>query len=223
MFLGLDLGTSNVKVLIVAPDGSVAAEGSAPLARSTTPGGGVEQDIDQIWDATCQAVAQAVRQTDGRPVQALGVSSQGGALQLLDAHQQPLGRVISWLDPRGAPFDRQLEEQLGEAYLVAHTGCNLSAMTLGQLLRLRQHSPELLDAAPGFLPPPPPYSMPGAKETVSHRQSVEVELVQPHPPVELGLAIGVGIELVDDDRASLNPADEIRADRALFETHPAAA
>ncbi len=147
MFLGLDLGTSNVKVLVVEPDGSVAAEGSAPVTRSTTPEGGVEQDIDQIWDATCQAIQQALRHTDGQPVQAVGVSSQGGAMQLLDAHERPLGRVISWLDTRGSPFDRQLEEQWGEAYLVAHTGCNLSAMTLGQILRLRRESPELLDAA----------------------------------------------------------------------------
>lgn len=150
MFLGLDLGTTNVKVLVVDRDGSIVAEGSAPVDRTTTPDGGVEQDINQIWDATCEAIRQAVRQTPGRNIQAVGVSSQGGAVQLLSERDEPVGPVISWLDTRGKPFDRQLEEQLGEAYLVAHTGCNLSTMTLGQILRLQQEPPELLDASEHF-------------------------------------------------------------------------
>jgi len=150
MFLGLDLGTTNVKVLVVDRDGSIAAEGSAPVKRTTTPDGGVEQDIDQIWDATCEAIRQAVRQRPGQNIQAVGVSSQGGAVQLLDAQDESVGPVISWLDTRGKPFDRQLEEQLGEAYLIDHTGCNLSTMTLGQILRLQQESPDILDASQQF-------------------------------------------------------------------------
>ena len=59
MFLGLDLGTSNVKVLVVEQDGSIVAQGSASMARHTTPDGGVEQDVDQIWDVTCRAIGQA--------------------------------------------------------------------------------------------------------------------------------------------------------------------
>ena len=145
MFLGLDLGTTNVKVLVVDHDGSIAAEGSAPVARTTTPDGGVEQDINQIWGATCAAIRQAVCQTPDQSIQAVGISSQGGAVQLLNAQDEPIGPVISWLDARGKPFDRQLEEQLGESYLVAHTGCNLSSMTLGQILRLQHESPRRLE------------------------------------------------------------------------------
>ena len=116
MFLGLDLGTTNVKVLVVDRDGSIAAEGSAPVTRTTTPDGGVEQDINQIWNATCEAIRQAVRQMPGRNIQAVGVSSQGGAVQLLSAQNESVGPVISWLDTRGKPFDRQLEEEMGVEY-----------------------------------------------------------------------------------------------------------
>jgi xylulokinase len=147
MFLGLDLGTSNVKSLLVDDHGSILAEGSAAVDRSMTPDGGVVQDIHQIWDATCQAVREAVALVDARRVQAVGVSSQGGALQLLDAREDPLGPVISWLDTRGQPFDRQLEELWGTQYLVEHTGCNLSGTTLGQIARLRRETPEVLRAA----------------------------------------------------------------------------
>lgn len=150
MFLGIDLGTTNVKALVVDSGGAIVARGSAGVLRSTTPHGGVEQDIDQIWEATCQAIREAVDQSPAGRIQAIGVSSQGGALQLLDAGGEPLGRVISWLDGRGNRFDREFQQRMGQEYLVAHTGHNLSSMALGQLLRLQQESPGLLEAAAGL-------------------------------------------------------------------------
>ncbi len=147
MFLGLDLGTTNVKALAVDARGTVVAQGSAPVTRTTTPDGGVEQDIDQIWDATCEAICEAVGQTSAEDIRAIGISGQGGALQLLGAQDEPVGPVISWLDGRGKRFDREFEQRMGMGYLVAHTGSSLSSMTLGQLLRLREESPELLEAA----------------------------------------------------------------------------
>ncbi len=149
MFLGLDLGTTNVKALVVDIRGTIVAQGSAPVLRTTTPDAGVEQDIDQIWDATCQAIGEAVGKVSGKEIRAVGISSQGGALQLLDTHDEPMGPVISWLDGRGRRFDRQFEQQVGEEWLVAHTGHNLSSMALGQLLRLQKETPEVLEEAAG--------------------------------------------------------------------------
>jgi len=147
MFLGLDLGTTNVKAVAVDAGGRVVVDGSAAVDRFTTPDGGVEQNIEQIYDAACQAVREALAGTEASKIQAIGVSSQGGAVQLLDADDQPVGRVISWLDGRGKPFDDKLVQEVGEDYLVEHTGCNVSTMTLGQLLRIREKSPDLLERA----------------------------------------------------------------------------
>jgi len=143
MFLGLDLGTTNVKALVVDGDGRVVAEGSAPVERVSTPDGGVEQDIDEIEAATLRAVREAAAGTDAARVRALGVSSQGGALQWLDALGKPIGRAISWLDSRGQPFDRQLVEELGEEFFAEHVGHYGSAIAPGQVLRLQQESPEV--------------------------------------------------------------------------------
>ena len=61
MFLGLDLGTTNIKALAVEADGRVVAEGAGgAVGRDCTPDGGVVQDLDEIWRATCQAIRQAV-------------------------------------------------------------------------------------------------------------------------------------------------------------------
>ena len=132
-----------MKAVVVDEEGQVAAAGSAPLERFCGGDGGVEQDIEQIWDAACAAIGQAAAAAGGA-IRAVGVSSQGGAMQMLDGQDRPLGRVISWLDGRGRPFDRELTRELGEDFFAAHVGHGASAVTLGQVLRLRQVSPEVL-------------------------------------------------------------------------------
>jgi sugar (pentulose or hexulose) kinase len=145
-YLGIDLGTTNVKAVAVDEEGRAVAAGSSPVERTCTLDGGVEQDIEQIWSATCDAMRQAACTAASAAIRAIGVSSQGGALQLLDAEEQPLGRVISWLDGRGRPFDLELVAELGEDFLAEHIGHGGSTMTLGQVLRLRREAPHLLQA-----------------------------------------------------------------------------
>lgn len=144
MFVGLDLGTTNIKALVVDARGEVVAEGSAPVRRFCTPDGGVEQDIDEIWQSSCRALREAVGQVEAGSIRALGISSQGAAIQLLDEHDQPTARVISWLDGRGRAFDDQLTATLGEEFFARRLGRAPCTMTPGQILRLRHEAPELL-------------------------------------------------------------------------------
>ena len=136
MFLGLDLGTTNVKVLVVDRQGNLLDEGSSAVDRFYTPDGGVEQDVEQIWGATLAAIAAAVTNVNPAEIEAIGVSSQGAALQFLDEHDRPVGRVISWLDGRGRPFDERITAQQGEDFFVQHIGRHASTMTIGQVLRM---------------------------------------------------------------------------------------
>ena len=102
MYLGLDLGRPERQSGHRGRDGQIAAGGSAPVERFCGGDGGVEQDIEQIWAAACDAIRQAAGAVDGA-IRAVGVSSQGGAMQLLDGHEQPIGRVVSWLDGAAGP------------------------------------------------------------------------------------------------------------------------
>ncbi|NOX54826.1 MAG: hypothetical protein GXP27_10390 [Planctomycetes bacterium] len=143
MYLGLDLGTTNVKALVVDDCGHIVSEGTAPVERIHTPEGGVEQNIEQIWDQTCAAIRSAVTGIDATAIQAIGVSSQGAALQWLDGDGQPIGPIISWLDGRGRTFDDKITEELGEDFFADHIGRCRATMAVGQILRLREQSPEL--------------------------------------------------------------------------------
>lgn len=141
-YLGLDIGTTNIKVLLTDSTGKVLSEGSAEVLRYDTPDGGVEQDIHQIWQATCDAIRQAIKGIDSKEIHAIGVSSQGGALQPLDENEKPVGRVISWLDKRGREYDKELTAELGSEFFCKNIGHAKSAIVPGQIMRLQTECPE---------------------------------------------------------------------------------
>ena len=138
VYLGIDLGTTNIKAQIVAEDGSVISRGSAPVNIVYGADGAAEQDMEDIWTGTLAAVAQAVSGGHGSRVLAVGISSQGGALQILDAAGHRSGPVIGWQDSRGGPWDRELTARNGCDWFVRHVGMRKGFITSGQILRLRE-------------------------------------------------------------------------------------
>jgi len=144
LLLGLDLGTTNVKALVTDARGVVRGAASRPVTLTAVGEGGVEQDIEDIWQAALDAIRGALRPVDAAAVVALGVSSQGGALQLLDADGQPLGKVVSWLDHRGRPEDEALTAELGRPWFRQRIGHGCCAYAMGQILRLRREAPSWL-------------------------------------------------------------------------------
>ena len=150
MYLGIDLGTTNVKAVLADAGGRIRARGSSPLQLLHTPDGGIEQDIEEIWSAAIEAVRQIGATADLAGVRSLGVSAQGGALQLLDAGDRPVGRVISWLDGRGRARDEQFTRRLGADWFAAHTGHGAAAVAVGQIARLAGERTRPLEAI-GFV------------------------------------------------------------------------
>lgn len=146
MLLGLDLGTTNVKALVTDRAGQPLAQASSPIQLFHVGNGGVEQDMAEIEQATIATLQKVAREVDASRIEAIGVSSQGGALQVLDAQDQPQGRVISWLDQRGRPFDAALTAELGRDWFLRHLSRGGSGLGIGQLLRLRHEQPEVLQA-----------------------------------------------------------------------------
>jgi len=137
-YLGIDLGTTNIKAQIVDEHGAVRWTGSHAVGVRYSPDGGAEQDIGEIWDATVAAVKQATASAAGDSVRAIGISSQGGALQVLDSSGRPFGSVIGWQDTRRSPWDRRLIEWKGADWFGEHTGLSVPGTSAVQILRLRE-------------------------------------------------------------------------------------
>ncbi|HTL18475.1 MAG TPA: FGGY-family carbohydrate kinase [Patescibacteria group bacterium] len=145
MLLGIDLGTTNVKALVTDHQGRPLGYGACPVRLFRLADAGVEQDMEEIWQAAITAVRQATQSIKASEVESIGVSSQGGAMQLLDGNGNAVGRVISWLDQRGKRFDDKLTAELGREWFLRRTLHGGSWLTSGHILRLRQEQPELLD------------------------------------------------------------------------------
>ncbi len=135
-YLGLDLGTTNIKAQVIAEDGRVLSSASASVGISYGADGAVVQDFEDIWSGTRAAVGKAASSA-GAELMALGISSQGGAMQVLDRKGCCFGPVIGWQDSRGAAWDLEMTERLGRDWYVKHIGVARSLLTGGQILRLR--------------------------------------------------------------------------------------
>jgi xylulokinase len=84
MFLGIDIGTSSIKAVLVDDAGAVADQASAALTVSRPHPGWSEQDPTDWWTATNHAVT-ALDAQRRRQVRAIGLSGQMHGATLIDA------------------------------------------------------------------------------------------------------------------------------------------
>ena len=101
MFLGLDLGTSGLKALVIDDAQRVVAQASASLEVSRPQSGWSEQD-PMRWIAACETVFRALPSDVKTRIQAIGLSGQMHGAVLLDASDTPLLPCILWNDTRSA-------------------------------------------------------------------------------------------------------------------------
>src|SRR3954470_10959026 len=99
MYLGIDIGTSSVKAVIVDDKDAVIEQASAPLNVSRPHVGWSEQNPADWWSATNAAVL-ALPADKRRAVRAVGLSGQMHGATILDATDKPLRPAILWNDGR---------------------------------------------------------------------------------------------------------------------------
>lgn len=104
MYLGLDIGTSSVKAVLMDDSQRIIASETAPLDVSRPHAGWSEQDPESWWTA-CEAVLDKLAKAHGRQVAAvrgIGLSGHMHGATLLDATDKPLRPCILWNDVRSA-------------------------------------------------------------------------------------------------------------------------
>jgi xylulokinase len=142
MYLGIDIGTSSVKAVLVDEHGAISAQASAPLEVSRPRPGFSEQDPESWWQAT----VKAVRSLPAEPraaVRAVGLSGQMHGATLLDAQDRPLRPAILWNDGRSAAECLELERR--EPQSRAITGnIMMPGFTAPKLLWVSRHEPDIL-------------------------------------------------------------------------------
>ncbi|MFL5578807.1 MAG: xylulokinase [Gemmatimonadaceae bacterium] len=143
LFLGLDVGTSGVKAILVSPAGDVVAGATAPLAMATPHPGWAEQHPDAWWEATLTATRELLAGRPGARVAAVGISGQMHSSVFLDREGKVIRPALLWCDGRTTEECREItraaggEERLRD--LVANPA--LEGFTLPKVLWLRKHEP----------------------------------------------------------------------------------
>ena len=104
-YLGIDVGTSGTKTLVMDPRGRVLATGAGEHGISAPRPGWSEQDPTDWWRATVKATRAAITKAgiDGRAIAGVGLSGQMHGLVLLGGDGKSLRPAIIWNDQRTAP------------------------------------------------------------------------------------------------------------------------
>ena len=153
-YLGIDVGTTAVKALVVDESGGVVGEAESPLNVSAPRPGWAEQDPHEWWEGTVNAVRGASARAGVREVEAIGLSGQMHSLVLLDKADRVLRPAILWNDVRTTAQCRFIVDQVGKAGLRRMVGNpELEGFTAPKLLWMRDEEPSLFDQARTLLLP----------------------------------------------------------------------
>src|SRR5258705_2099561 len=144
MDIGIDLGTSEVKAVLIDEAQRVVGQGHAPVAISRPQPLWSEQNPQDWWDATVGALAQlrAANPREYAATRSIGLSGHMHGATLLDANDKVLRPAILWNDGRSHAECTELERR--EPAMRRITG-NLAmpGFTAPKLIWVEAHEPQV--------------------------------------------------------------------------------
>ena len=149
MYLGLDLGTTNVKAVVVdrrRPHrvGRRRA-GRTLLHRRRRRRAGYRRDLASRADSRFAAPSA---KSIPRRFWPSAFRARAARCRFSMRDDKPRGRVISWLDSRGQPYDASLTAELGDDFFAQRIGHGASGGAIGQILRLKTRIARVAASAP---------------------------------------------------------------------------
>ncbi len=140
--LGIDLGTSSLKAVLVREDGVVCGSATRGYSIDAPRPGWAEQDPEAWWRAACQAIQALVQ--EGGPIAAICVGGQMHGTVLLDQAGALLRPAIIWPDQRAGAEAAEAEAALASAGLLPRLGGGISTgFMLASLLWCRRYEQEM--------------------------------------------------------------------------------
>jgi xylulokinase len=184
LLIGLDLGTTATKCVLLSPERGVVAQDARPVALSSARPGWAEEDPDE-WIRNAYELIPAVLAAagaSGRDVRAIGVSGMVPALLCLDAAGRPLRLSIQQNDARAADQVARLRTALPAARVLARTGSAVTQQSVGpKVAWLREHEPDVVRRTAAIC---------GSYDYLAHRL---VAQGGPGAPVEANWALESGL------------------------------
>ena len=150
VLLGIDIGTTATKGILLHPERGVIAEAQAPSTLRSPQTGWAEEDPEAWWENVAAVTRACLAQAGLGPeaVAGVGVSGMVPTLILLDAQGRVLYPSIQQNDARAHREILEFRERLDEADVLARTGSAITQQSIGpKLLWMRRHHPEIMARA----------------------------------------------------------------------------
>ena len=143
--LGIDIGTSGTKTLLVDEDGNTRASKLVEYPLLTPQPGWAEQHPEEWWRATCQSIQAVLRKSRVKPaeIKGVGLSGQMHGSVFLDEKGNVVRPCILWCDGRTAAECDEIMRTVGPQRmheLVSNPA--LAGFTAPKVVWLRNHEPE---------------------------------------------------------------------------------
>ena len=167
--VGVDLGTSAVKTLLVSQDGTVKAEATREYPLYHEKSGWSEQEPEDWVTGTLESLKELISGSgvSAEDIEGISFSGQMHGLVLLDADNRPVRRAILWNDTRTSEQCREIERTLGDKLLSVTRNPALEGFTLPKILWVRENEPEAFAKASRFVLP---------KDYVRYRLTGEIHM-----------------------------------------------
>ncbi|MCC7205988.1 MAG: xylulokinase [Anaerolineae bacterium] len=154
--LGIDLGTSSVKVVVIDETGRLLGVGNREYPIHTPRPNWAEQDPEDWRRASIDAARQALTRAglSGESIVSIGFSGQMHGFALVDEAGAPVGPAIIWPDQRSVTEVQEITDLLGVGTLADVAGTAPATGFLAPTMRwLRKHDAARLDASHAALMP----------------------------------------------------------------------
>ncbi|MCB1259167.1 MAG: hypothetical protein KDB33_02030 [Acidimicrobiales bacterium] len=156
--LGIDVGTSNAKVVLVDHDGSLLASAERPL-ETVRDGDAVTQDAEALWQLVLAAAGEVLDAVPGaaRAVGAVGCCSQYSSIVPVDGDGRPTAPMRTYFDRRGTQRCYDVLRDHPEAFTTWTERHGLppvgNGLSLGHLLHILHDEPSVAAATACYLEP----------------------------------------------------------------------
>ena len=122
LVIGIDSSTTATKAIAWDRTGKIVAEGRARIPLATPNAGWFEQDPEDWWNSTADALQQVVRAVGKERIEGVAIANQRETFAILDRHGQAIRPGILWLDERCGDDVRLLTERHGVERIREITG-----------------------------------------------------------------------------------------------------
>ncbi len=153
LLLGLDIGTTATKSLLIDIEGNIVASSSYNYDLITPQKDFVEQDPEDFWQGVVITTRKALNSINPNDkVLAISFSTQGGTLIPVNSNFKPVYNAISWMDHRAYRQANEMREILGDERVYKKTGWAIyDGLPWLNIIWIKKNMPDIFNSTKYFM------------------------------------------------------------------------